>query len=102
MSPEEAWWDEMLAVGRSPLHFADRDAWADGTVTIEPHVLHASYLDYVSRHRLHRAKGVPALAMAIRKKAGIDRRQINRDWFWVIPQLDEARETWAKWTGRTG
>lgn len=100
MSPAEAWWDEMLAVGESPVPFAGPNDWENGPVTIELKALHALYADFVSRHRMGRASTARGLAMSIKKKAGIEIRQIDRKWRWVIPQLDKARATWAKATGR--
>lgn len=100
MSPEEAWWDEMLAVGASPVPFAGPNDWENGPVTVELQPLHALYVDFVSRHRMGRARTARGLAMSIKKKAGIEIRQIDRKWRWVLPQLDKARATWAKATGR--
>ena len=42
--------------------------------------------------------------MRLKRRAGIGERQAFIEgckvWVWVLPQLDTARETWARSTGR--
>ena len=99
-APEEAWWDDLLLQGEVPRPFAEPDEWANGSLTLELQTLHALYVDYVSRHKMGRARTPKSLAMAIKRKAGVERKQVDRKWYWIVPQLDEARATWAKATGR--
>lgn len=101
MSPEEAWWDDLLASGILPVPFAEPDDWANGPVTIEGHALHTFYVEYVRRHGMGRARPLAGFAMAIKEKAGIGRSMIARKWQWVVPRLAEARAIWAKTTGHT-
>lgn len=101
MSPEEAWWDDLLTAGELPRPFAEPNEWMKGSLTVDLQALHALYVEFVGRHKMGRARTSKALAMAIKRKAGIDRRQVNGKWFWVLPQLDEARAIWAKVMGNT-
>ena len=99
MSPAESWWDDVLSSGESPMPFAEPDEWTNGSLTLKPDLLHTHYVDYVRKHSMGRSMPVNALAMAIRKKAGIERQQIKGKWFWIVPQIDKAREIWAKTLG---
>ncbi len=100
MSPEEAWWDSLLDEGELPRPFAEPDDWANGPLTVDLQALHALYVDFVQRHKFGRARTAKSLAMAIKRKAGVERKQVDRKWLWVLPRLDEARTLWAKATGR--
>ena len=101
MSPEEAWWDELLVMGVSPRPFAEPDEWANGPLTVDISALHGLYVDYVRRHGMGRARPLQGFAMAIKRKAGVTKRMIDRKWYWVLPRLEEARAHWTKAIGRT-
>lgn len=101
MSPPESWWDELLALGEVPRPFAEPGDWLAGPLTIQIGTLYDLYAEYVRRRGMGRVQPLAGFAMAIKKKAGIDKRMIERKWYWIIPRLDEARAHWEKVTGRT-
>lgn len=99
--PEESWWDGLLDTGRLPTFLID-EPWHEEAIEADKDEL---YIDYVAHAKMlnARPRTKAGLAMKIKKRAGIGERQITREgrkvWVWLLPQLDEARDIWAKSMG---
>lgn len=97
MSAEESWWDGILDSGRLP-SFMGSLPWHEESVEVDPDEIHMDYAEHARRIGA-RPRDKKGLAMRIRKRAGIGRRQVllddgRRTWRWVLPRLDDARAKW--------
>jgi hypothetical protein len=101
LSPEESWWDELLEAGQLPTFMAEMP-WDEQEVEADVDELYRDYVAHAQGLR-QRPRTKAGLAMRIKRRAGIERRQVTVGgrviWRWVLPRLDEAREIWAKAKG---
>ena len=101
-SPEESWWTGLLESGRLPGFLAD-EPWTESAIEADKDQLYSDYVAH-AKTLAARPRTKAGLAMRLKRRAGIGERQAFIEgckvWVWVLPQLDTARETWARSTGR--